>query len=43
VEVRRRISVLLGNTEVYEIYSAGIATSADEDIGGLDIPMNEVA
>ncbi|KIK10856.1 hypothetical protein PISMIDRAFT_20019 [Pisolithus microcarpus 441] len=42
MEVHVGISVLLCNTEVYEIYNGGILTGADKDIAGFDILMNEV-
>lgn len=30
-------------SEVYEIYSAGVVLNTDENVGGFDILMNEVA
>ena len=39
--VHRGIPVKCHNTEVNNIYGGGLLTSANEDVAGLDIPMNE--
>ena len=39
--VCRRIPVQFRNTKVDEIYEGGMLTSANENVAGLDIPMNE--
>ena len=41
--VHRGIPVKCCNTEVDKIYGGGLLTSANEDVAGLDIPMNEAA
>ena len=41
--VCRGIPVQFRNTEVDEVYNGGLLTSANENITGLDIMMNEAA
>ena len=41
--VCRGIPVQFCNTEVNEVYNGGLLTSANENITGLDITMNEAA
>ena len=41
--VCRGIPVQFRNTEVDEVYNRGLLTSANENITGLDITMNEAA
>ena len=41
--VCRGIPVQFHDTEVDKIYGGGLLTSANENVAGLDIPMNEAA